>query len=409
MIHWLAALLVVSRLILPFSVESSALSHQRSAQADVQIEDQGVTYQFGQQVNFQAQVITTAAVENVIIYITPTGRATVWQNALLSADNKINHAVDVRQLSLRPFSAATYRYQVNLADGQSVNSPEFSFVYEDNRFTWQELSNSDFVVFSYGRDPAFGQEVLNIASQGMQRARAILDVTPPTPIKIYVYNSSRDLQSALLLDNQPWVAGHATPDLGLVMLSIPSGPEQKLELERQVPHELMHILQYQQAGEDFRQQPVWLLEGMASIAELYPNPEYQHVLTTSANNQELLPFNTLCAGFPREAAGTYKAYAQSESFVRFLHRTYGSSGLVTLLEQYQDGLGCEEGPSAAFGMGLGQLEYRWKSDNLGMNAAALAMHNLSPYLILMILLAVPALMALLPFAFKKPIHEASAP
>jgi hypothetical protein len=242
----------------------------------------------------------------------------------------------------------------------------------------------------------------------LQHAQNILNAAPPAPLKIYVYSSSRDLQSALLLNNQPWIAGHATPDLGQVMISIPSGPEQKLELERQVSHEIMHILQYQQVGQDFRQQPVWLLEGMASIAELYPNPEYQYVLTTSANNHELLPFNTLCASFPRESSGAYLAYAQSESFVRFLYQTYGSSGLVTLMEQYQDGLGCEEGLSAAFGLGLGQMEYRWKQEMLGMNAAGLALRNLSPYLVLMGLLAAAALLALLPFAFKKPNQKASA-
>lgn len=403
MTHWITALFLISRLLAPLAGSDAAvLAGLRTAQAAVEINDLGVVYQFGEQVTFQAEIHTTQPIDSVVIYITPAGQATVWQTADLSAGLRIEQSVDARQLNLRPFSSATYRYQVNLTSGESINSPEHSFRYEDNRFAWQSLDGSDFVVYWYGRDPSFGQAVLNIARQGLQRAQTILDLPAPQPLKIYVYASSRELQSALQLNNQPWVAGHASPDLHQLLISIPTGPEQKLELERQVPHELMHILQYQQVGDKYRQQPVWLLEGMASIAELYPNPEYNYVLTTSAANHDLLPISSLCASFPRESSGAYKAYAQAESFVRFLHQTYGSSGLLALMRQYDDGLGCEEGLAAAFGQGMPQLEYRWKQEMLGINAAGLALNNLSPYLAVMLVLAAPAVLSLLPALRRKP-------
>jgi hypothetical protein len=293
-----------------------------------------------------------------------------------------------------------YRYQVNLKDGRSVTSDEFTFQYDDDRFEWQKLESSEFRVFWYGRDPAFGQDVLNVAQLGLKNARTILDVALPNTLNIYVYLNSRDLQSALQMQNQPWVAGHAAPDLDQIMISIPAGPEQKLELERQVPHELMHILQYQLVGEEFTKQPIWLLEGMASIAELYPNPEYQYVLTEAAR-QELLSFRDLCSSFPREASTAYLAYAQSESFTRYLYQKVGSSGLLALMNKYQDGLGCEEGMAAALDSGLGQMEYSWKQEVLGINTAGLALRNLAPYLVVLVLLVVPALLTLLPPVFKK--------
>ena len=68
------------------------------------------------------------------------------------------------------------------------------------------------------------------------------------------------------------MAGHAAPDLGVVLISIPAGPDEGLEMQRQIPHELMHLAQYEVIGENFTNQPYWLIEGMASEAELYPNP-----------------------------------------------------------------------------------------------------------------------------------------
>jgi hypothetical protein len=406
-INWLVSIFIFSRLLLPVQSLAAFNALPPLQQVGVTIDDRGAQYVFGQQVTFQALITSGRPIQSVVIFVTPAGQSTIWHTALLSDQNTINEVIPVSQLALRPFAQVTYRYQVNLANGNSFSSNEFSFQYDDNRFSWQKVESPEFQVSWYGRDPAFGQQVLNIAEAGLRNARSILDVPPPARLKIYVYLSSRDLQSALNLENQPWVAGHASPDLDQVMISIPSGPEQKLELERQVPHEIMHILQYRVMGEDFTQQPVWLLEGMASIAELYPNPEYQYVLTTAAK-QELLSFNTLCSSFPREASGAYLAYAQSESFTRYLHQKFGSSGLLNLITQYQDGQGCEEGMATALGLGLGQMEYRWKQEALGINAAGLVLRNLAPYLLVLLLLVVPALLALLPPVFKKTAREVQA-
>lgn len=403
MINWLAALLILSRLFLPFGSFMAGDAGRLATQSKPAVEflDIETSYQFGQQVTFQATITTTqSSIANVVIYITPAGQATSWRTAVLSANNTVNEVIPAGDLSLRPFTQIAYRYQVNLADGKSVTSDEFFFRYDDDRFEWQKLESLQFRIFWYGREPVFGQDVLNIAQTGMKNARGILDVQPPAPINLYVYLTSRDLQTALSMDNQPWIAGHASPDLDQVMISIPAGPEQNLELERQIPHELMHILQYQLVGDALAKQPVWLLEGLASIAELYPNPEYQYVLTEAAKH-DLLPFRDLCTSFPREASSAYLAYAQSESFTRFLYQKFGSSGLLALITRYQDGMGCDEGMNAAFGSGLGQLEYSWKQEVLGINAAGLALRNLAPYLLVVVLLVIPAGLALLPPALRK--------
>jgi hypothetical protein len=182
------------------------------------------------------------------------------------------------------------------------------------------------------------------------------------------------------------------------MISIPSGPERNLELRRQIPHEIMHILQYQVMGKSYTQQPAWLVEGMASLAEVYEDPEYRTVLK-SLGPEQVLSFHSMCISFPREAASAYQAYAQSESFVSFVQQKFGKSGLTKLVDTYKNGVGCDEGVSYALGVSLNQLQSRWEQEVLGINGRALAFSNLLPYILLSLFILVPA--GLIFFPFKK--------
>ena len=69
---------------------------------------------------------------------------------------------------------------------------------------------------------------------------------------------------------------------------------------------------------------------------------------------------------------------------------------MKLMGQYQQGLGCAEGVSAAFGATLDQLEYRWKQESLGIDVGGLVLGNLAPYLILLLLLVLPVGLVFLP-------------
>ncbi len=406
MTRWLATLLLVYSSLFLFN--SAGSSNPANVQ-EAQIEDLGVSYHFGEDFTFTAKVTSPESINEILLILSPAGQPASMQRLAFSTSGEVSQTLAAVPLNIRPFSDISYRYQLNLKNGQSVVSPSFTFRYIDNRVEWSSQEESDFQVYWYNRDSTFGQVVINVAREGLQQARTILPENPPSPIRIYVYTSRSDLQSAWSSNNQPWVAGYAEPDLGQVLISIPTGPEQQLELERQVPHEILHILQYQMVGNQYIQQPTWLMEGMASLAELYPNPEYQRILIASVNNNELLPINSLCQTFPREVSGAFKAYAESESFVRFLYQKYGSSGLEKLVGEYQNGLGCEEGVLSAYGVSLSQLEYRWKQESLGVDVSGLVVGNLMPYMLLLVFITLPILLVLFLPAFLRKKDSLPAP
>lgn len=363
-----------------------------SAQSTVTFGEIQTNYNFGDQAVFQADLNTSESIQEIVLFLEQPGEDTLVRPAVITQNSQAETVLDLKEYPLRPFAQITCYFRLKTLDGQSFESNRATFHYTDNRFNWDLLEDEDFQVYWYGRDITFGQSVLNVARAGLESAQRYINAPMPRPLQIYVYDNAADLQSALSLGLQnAWVAGHASPDLNTVLVSIPSGPQQQLELERQIPHEIAHILQYSLVGDKYAQMPVWLLEGTASLAELYPNPDYPRAIVDAVESGSLLAFDSLCITFPRDASGAFLAYAQSESFIRFLYRTYGTSGLSGLFEAYSDGLGCEEGAHAALNTGLDELEYRWQQSALGINSEWLVVRNLSPYLLLLAVLLVPPL------------------
>ena len=390
--NWFVILAVFSSLLIP-----TTLPVQQSGAI---IADGGVTYQFGQTVNFKATVQPADAYQEVFLYIQQVGLNTQVEQVNVTG-GAINFNYDVQQNPLRPFAITTYWYEGITSSGTNDITSKFSFEYIDNRFQWQTKSDANFQVHWHEGDLIFGQQILNVANSGLEAAKAFLPVSKLTaPVQVYVYTNAADLQQALALSQQPWVAGHASADLRTVLVSIPSGPEEQLELERQVPHEIAHILQYDLVGSAYKNMPVWLLEGTASLAELYQNPDYPRVLNKAVDKQTLVPISDYCHEFPRDASGAFLAYAESSSFVRFLYENYGVTRLTLLMQKYRDGMGCEEGFLAAINTPLPQLETRWRQEVLKLDAGALAFKNLLPYLLVLALILIPPIISGL-YAFRR--------
>ena len=366
----------------------------QASSAQIEVRDVVAFYNYAENVTFQARISPPSGVKAVDLLIQPEGQTTRIEPVTWTKTGEILFNYDLVAHPLRPFGRTYYWFRL-VTDGGEITTPSYWFDYVDNRFTWQKLTNEYFEIQWQGEDRAFGQQVQNIATTALESAQKILPVAPPLPLKIYIYANAEDLQSALPGTAETWAAGHASPDLKVILLSIPEGPERSLELERQLPHEITHILEYELVGSQYGNVPVWLREGIASIAELYPNADYARVLETAQQKDSLIPMESLCSAFPRDAGSAFLAYAQSASFVRYLYQTYGSTALVNLLRQYQVGLGCREGVQTGLGISLSELENDWHGHTLSVSPVATAMRALSPYLfVALLVLLAPLILAI---------------
>ncbi len=360
-------------------------------QDGLDVTDVNVSYNFGTQITFQARLASSVPLTQVSLSFRDVNEQNTRIEAIsLNPDGTTSFTYDASQHVLPPFATIVFTYQATLSNGQIITSAPFDFVYEDNRFAWQSLGDQPVKVHWYDGDTAFGQAALDAARTSLQSIDQIVPVSLDAPIDVYIYASPDDLQGALTLGGRQWIAGHADPSLGVVMVSVAPGDTQAIELQRQIPHELAHVMLYRSVGAGYDRLPAWLNEGMASMAELYPNPDYARALQVASKNNSLIPISDLCASFPPDSGRAFLAYAESDSFVRFLHTNFGNTGLVALTKSYADGLDCEIGATRAVGTPLSQLEARWRENSLGQNIADVAFRDLLPYLVIMgLLLIVP--------------------
>ena len=392
-------ILVASLLLIVFS---PFLSQTVRAQSAVGVADLAVAYQFGQQFSVQARLSAVAPITDLSILYRAQGEpSTRSDHVSIDPDGHINYINTFSQGPLRPFARVDFWFHVTLQTGEQLDTSPFYFYYNDDRFPWQMQQDGNIRVHWYAGDQAFAREALDAARSGLQSTGTMLSITLTQPVDIYIYAIAADLQTALAIDGETWSNGHASPDLGVALVSISPGLDQSVEIERQIPHELAHVLTYEVTGSrsQYKTLPIWLTEGIASMAET-PNPDYPRSISQATEKQALIPLADLCLSFPPDMSRVTLAYAESESFVRFIVKQYGNSGLQKLIHAYMDGLDCQQGTLQALGSPLATLETDWwRSAGVNNDAAVLA--GLFPYIgVLTIVLFVP--LVLVALFWRKP-------
>jgi hypothetical protein len=279
----------------------------------------------------------------------------------------------------------------------------------EDQFNWQTLESGMLKVHWYEGDANFGQAALDTAQAGLESIGQLIPSNPEQPIEIFIYAHLEDLQGALLSGEEAWVVGHADPELGTVLVWIEPGPGQEIAMGQRIPHELMHVMLYRFVGEGYHNLPAWLREGTATLAETYPNGEYQRVLKDAVAKNALIPLKDLCGSFPANQNEAFLAYAQAGSFAGYLHETFGPAGLQSLARVYADGMDCERGSEHALGHSLASLEAKWRASALGQKALSSTLQNISPYFVLLCLVLILPMLGILSTLRKGSSNEPGAP
>ena len=277
-----------------------------------------------------------------------------------------------------------------------------------DRFDWQTLETEALKVSWYQGDASFGKSALDAANAGLESINKFLTLELAQPIEVYIYANIDDLHSVLGPDSEPWVAGHADPATNRIQVVIEPGSEQGIQMEQRIPHELMHVLLYRHVGAGYSNLPAWFREGMATLAELYPNADYARVLTEADAANHLIPLRELCISFPADTGQAFLAYAESRSFTDFLRSKYGSEGLLTLGAFYADGVDCEQGTERAFNSSLASLESQWQLSLSGSKTFLSTLQNVAPYLALLCLVLIVPFVGILTTLRKKGTRHESA-
>jgi hypothetical protein len=353
------------------------------AQTEIEITPEDPVYTFGESISLEAFLHHTEGVDQVVLYLQPSDQTDlqVFPVALDSAGN-LSTEIDPLEYSLPAFDDIRYWYQVNSTSGETYQSPVYSFTYLDNRYPWRTLTGEPFTIHWYAGDLSFGEEVLNVTLAGAKSIQELLEVFFPENLDMYVYENT---QAASPSADQYWIAGHASPIQGVIMVTLPPGPDQRLEMERQIPHELMHVALSYTDSHAYAIYPVWFNEGLASLVELYPNPDYSVLIDNAFEAGELLSISSLCDFFPSDTQLALLAYAESASFTRFLYDQFGKTGFNRMMAAYASGMNCEQGIEEALGSSLEGLDESWRRTSFTSVTLGIAFQELLPWLVLLLI------------------------
>ncbi len=369
------------------------------------------THAFAQHVTLNLTLPPEAQAQEVTLFLR-AGQRDTEVHLLTPDDGEAVYRRDLRKDPLPPFTEITYWWRYEDATGAEQSTPTTRFLYEDNRFDWEQLSEPEGNITLYWVDGSMELMTtgLDIARTALNEMGAHLERPETEKVLIYVYPSQTNLDQALRLSGTAWVAGEAHPEVGVLLVAIPPNEQAISRMKTLLPHELTHLVLYRQLGaQGYRNLPSWLNEGLASYFEQRPDPTYAVALERAEATNDWIPLETLCHSFYQMTGDWITlAYAESHSVTRYIVEAYGWSGMQTLLSSYADGLNCTRGVEKALRVDLITLEREWKvwlsQDGEVMPSQArvrakmlITLRDLAPWLMLALFLTVPGvLMALVP-------------
>jgi LPXTG-motif cell wall-anchored protein len=317
------------------------------------------SYEFGKSLTISATLPQPGTVRNISLLIQPDNQESRQTPLTIENAGEIRTVYDLSSNSIAPFSRVYYWFEAELNDGTMSTSPAYWFDYLDNRYDWKTNSTGMFNIYWTNGDASYGQKLQQIARSGLERATQLIPVVPNLPISIYIYPDEASFQSVLTLGSQAWVNGYTYLSSNRILVTDSTPFEDVTDVERTIPHEIMHLLQYQIAGSNYSNAPAWLTEGLATQTELYANPELQRSLLSAVKAGSLSPLSQLCLGISKDANQALVNYAQSGSLVDYIQQNYGNQIFVTMLQNSVSGLNCDQNVKSTLGISQQQLEIDW--------------------------------------------------
>lgn len=396
-------LLVCSLLLL--ALDAALRPAQSRAQAESDLRH---IYTFGQTATFYLRLpagIDSATARLYLRYLSAGEETTTVLDNFSLADTTLRYERDLRDEPFPPFARITYWWEYTHDQGRQ-QTPQAVLYYEDNRFPWQTLQEAPLTLHWVTGDATSMVSAMDVAREALQALSEAFQIPITEPLDLYIYPSVSDLQSALRLGGREWVGGDAQPELGVALLAIPPSSGAYTQMQRDIPHELAHLILYRYTGSyGYTALPGWLLEGLPSNFEQRPDPSYAVTLAQARQEGRLIPLNSLCGSFPLDRDQALLAYAESASVTWYLRQTYGWSGIRELLDAYADGRGCAEGLQA-IGSDLPTLERDWRvwleqggetgdENQQFWVAVGILARDIAPWLLLVGVLLLPGLLAYL--------------
>ncbi len=223
---------------------------------------------------------------------------------------------------------------------------------------WSVKKTENFRVYYKPGSEKLLKNILPHLESELQSISGRLDSTPSRPIKLFLAPDPRSFMEMQGGNISPYVSGMAYPSRYTIIVRPLRGREiRHSSTNGVISHEIAHIVLHHKLGDI--SPPKWVDEGVAVFMGSESFWSRSERLMPIALTGKHIPFKSLENGFPRSVDGAATAYAQSGSFVGFLHKEYGEGAFLAFLDRLVKGEEMENALEVSFGLPLAELEKKW--------------------------------------------------
>ncbi len=324
-------------------------------------------FAFGRWVRFRLEVEDDNPLDSIVLAYrtsdtqgTSVARVNFVSRTVVTAE----HVHEIARRYIPPFVRVTYWWTITDVAGNRLSTTPRSFLYADDRFTWQSLDGGAVRVHWYRGDLQIAQRSLDLALKGLERARQDIPIAGLSrPIEVYFYANPTDWRTAVPGGTPAGMEALTFYETNGILVSFGPEPANIPRLQRVLPHEVTHALLHEAVPGSFDRLPMWLEEGLATSVQysFAPDPQGQELLEKALRNGQWLPLESLCASFPHSTPQNHLAYAESASLINYIRDAYGRQKLRDLVAAYADGATCAGGVHRVLGISLDRLETHWRA------------------------------------------------
>jgi hypothetical protein len=253
-------------------------------------------------------------------------------------------------------AGVSYWWTVTDSSNKKIESAHERINFDDNRYIWSSIGENRTTIYWYNQDLALANQLLKVATEAETRLYESTGAYLKTPVKIYIYESTQDLQGAMIFPAD-WTGGVAFAEFGIIAIGINQGT---LDWGKgALAHELTHLVVHQMTFNPYSGMPTWLDEGLAMYNEGSLDPSFTNILKTSMKNNTLISVRSLASPFSADANEALLSYAQSYSIVEYLVTTYGQGKMLDLLNTFKEGSTYDDAFRKVYGFDMEGLNSLW--------------------------------------------------
>ncbi|HEY41747.1 MAG TPA: peptidase MA domain-containing protein [Dehalococcoidia bacterium] len=258
---------------------------------------------------------------------------------------------------LPPGASVQYWWTVKDASGDQIETSPVILQFDDERFSWQSLTQDMVTVHWYQGEQSFTEEIMLTIEDALDWLEADTGAVLLEPIEIYLYANSQDLQGSMIFP-QEWTGGVAFTRYGRIAIGI--NPDNLAWGKDALAHELTHLVVHQMTLSPYGGIPLWLDEGLATRSQgSFPN-YYIAALSQAIANDSLISVQSISSPFSADSELAILSYAESYTVVDYLITTYGKDKMLELLETFRAGASYDGALIEVYGFDTSGLDQRWR-------------------------------------------------